>query len=134
MEGAAQPTRIAGPRPRRRGPLQGARDRVLDGACGSFYYRVTTVVQDLVFLGLFWRSGRDLNPAHAGRDHQSSWDPAVTTQACVDTESRLIPPATSLSHVVWQPRGSENCLKTTFKFMFPSVAARLGEIVLALTR
>jgi len=44
MEGAAQPARIAGSRPRRRGPLEGARDRVLDGACGRLYYRVTTVL------------------------------------------------------------------------------------------
>lgn len=44
MEGSPQPTRIVGTRPRRRGPLEGARDRVLDGACGYFYYRVTTVV------------------------------------------------------------------------------------------
>jgi hypothetical protein len=44
MEGSPQPPRIVGPRPRRRGPLEGARDRVLDGACGYFYYRVTTVV------------------------------------------------------------------------------------------
>jgi len=44
MEGAAQPTRIAGPRPRHGGTIKRARDRVLDGACGHFYYRVTTVV------------------------------------------------------------------------------------------
>jgi hypothetical protein len=44
MEGSPQPTGIVGTRPCRRGPLEGARDRVLDGACGSFYYRVTTVV------------------------------------------------------------------------------------------
>jgi hypothetical protein len=44
MEGAAQPTRIAGPRPRHGGTIERARDRVLDGACGHFYYRVTTVV------------------------------------------------------------------------------------------
>jgi hypothetical protein len=44
MEGAPQPTRITRPRPRRGGPLEGARDRVLDGACGYFYYRVTTVL------------------------------------------------------------------------------------------
>jgi hypothetical protein len=43
MEGAPQPTRIVRPRPRHGGPLEGARDRVVDGACGSFYYRVTTV-------------------------------------------------------------------------------------------
>lgn len=44
MEGSPQPTQIVGMRPRRRGPLEGARDRVLDGAYGSFYYRVTTVL------------------------------------------------------------------------------------------
>jgi hypothetical protein len=38
MEGAAQPTQIVRPRPRRRGPMEGARDRVLDGACSYFYY------------------------------------------------------------------------------------------------
>jgi hypothetical protein len=44
MEGSPQPTRIVGTRPRRRGRLEGARDRVLDGACGYFDYRVTSVV------------------------------------------------------------------------------------------
>jgi len=44
MEGAAQPTRIAGSRPRHGGTIERVRDRVLDGACGSFYYRLTTVV------------------------------------------------------------------------------------------
>jgi len=44
MEGSPQPTRIVGTRPRRGGPMEGARDRVLDGACGHLYYRVTTVV------------------------------------------------------------------------------------------
>jgi hypothetical protein len=44
MEGAPQLTRIARPRPCSGGPMEGARDRVLDGAYGSFYYRVTTVL------------------------------------------------------------------------------------------
>jgi len=44
MEGSPQPTRIVGTRPRRHDLLEGARDRVLDGACGSFYYRVTAVL------------------------------------------------------------------------------------------
>lgn len=44
VEGAPQPTRIAGPRPRRGGIIERARDRVLDGTWGNFYYRVTTVV------------------------------------------------------------------------------------------
>jgi hypothetical protein len=44
MEGASQPTRITGPRPRHGGTIERARDRVLDGACSYFYYRVTTVL------------------------------------------------------------------------------------------
>ena len=70
MEGAAQPTRIAGPRPRHGGTIERARDRVLDGVRGHFYYRVTIVSQNLMFPGLFWRSRRDLNPTGASRDHQ----------------------------------------------------------------
>jgi len=44
MEGAAQPARIAGPRPPNGGTIERARNRVLDGGCGHFYYRVTTVL------------------------------------------------------------------------------------------
>jgi hypothetical protein len=43
MEGSPQPTRIVGPRPRHGGAMERARDRVLDGVRGQFYYRVTTV-------------------------------------------------------------------------------------------
>lgn len=43
MEGTPQPARIAGSRPRGSGPMEGVPDRVLDGACGDFYYRITTV-------------------------------------------------------------------------------------------
>jgi hypothetical protein len=43
MEGAPQPTRIVGPRPRCGGPMERAPDRILEGPCGYFYYRVTTV-------------------------------------------------------------------------------------------
>jgi len=44
MEGAPQPTLIVRPRPSHGSPMEGVRDQVLDGACGSFYYRVTTVL------------------------------------------------------------------------------------------
>lgn len=43
MEDAPQRTQITRPRPRRGGPMEGARDRVLDGTYDSFYYRVTAV-------------------------------------------------------------------------------------------
>lgn len=44
MEGATPPTWIARPRPRHGGTIERARDRVLDGACSYFCYRVTTVL------------------------------------------------------------------------------------------
>jgi hypothetical protein len=44
MEGAPQPTRIAGRRPRRGGTIERARYRVIDERRGNLYYRVTTII------------------------------------------------------------------------------------------
>lgn len=44
MEGAPQPTRIAGPRPGHNGAIERARDRIIDERRGGLYYRVTTIV------------------------------------------------------------------------------------------
>jgi hypothetical protein len=62
----------------------------------------------------------DSNPTDASRDRHSSRDPAVTTQACVGTESRFVPAAPAPRRLAWQPGGSKirlaSGLKTEFKF------------------
>jgi hypothetical protein len=53
----------------------------------------------------------DSNPTDASRNLHQSRDPAVTTKACVGTESRFVPPDPSLARVAWQPRGSWSSVK-----------------------
>jgi hypothetical protein len=43
-------------------------------------------------------------------------DPAVTTKACVESESRFVLLDPSPARVVWQPHGSGNGMKMDFKF------------------
>jgi len=53
----------------------------------------------------------DSNPTDASRNLHQSRDPAVTTKACVGTESRFVLPDPWLPRVAWQPRGSRISVK-----------------------
>jgi hypothetical protein len=69
---------------------------------------LAAVLEPSVIASQSWRSGRDLNPKSASRDHQPSCASAVTTQACAASVSRFVPADPACFHLAWQRRGSRS--------------------------